>query len=91
MFSETCPHCRGRRIVREDKKLQITIEKGMKDQENIIFARESEQHPDTIPGDLIVTLKQNRHNFFHSRKGDDLSADFEINLKVYDNDPRKLC
>jgi DnaJ-class molecular chaperone len=58
------------------------IEKGMKDHENIVFPRESEQHPDMIPGDLIVTLKQNKHAFFHTRKDNDLFADFELNLKV---------
>lgn len=67
--------------MREDKKLQIIIERGMKDHQNIVFHRESEQHPDMIPGDLIVTLKQNKHKFFHSRKEDDLFADIEINLK----------
>jgi DnaJ-class molecular chaperone len=54
----------------------------MKDHENIVFPRESEQHPDMIPGDLIVTLKQNKHSFFHTRKDNDLFADFELNLKV---------
>ena len=68
--------------MREDKKIQIVIERGMRDNENIVFPRESEQHPDTIPGDLIVTLKQNKHAFYHSRRENDLYGDFELNLKV---------
>jgi len=81
IFSETCPHCRGRKIIREDKTLQITIERGMTDNQNIVFRKEAEQAPDTIPGDLIITLKQIKHKFFHQRKGDDLFSEFELNLK----------
>lgn len=81
VFSETCDHCRGRKVVKEDKKLRVDIEKGMKDGENIVFERESEQHPDTIPGDLIVHLKQNPHRLFHSRTGDDLHTNIQLNLK----------
>ena len=81
VFSETCEHCRGRKVVKEDKKLRIEIERGMKDGQNIVFDRESEQHPDMIPGDLVVNLKQNPHRLFHSRTGDDLHANIQLNLK----------
>ena len=81
VFSETCPHCKGRKVLKEDKKLRIEVEKGMKDGQNIIFERESEQHPDMIPGDLIVHLRQNPHRFFHTRTGDDLHANMNLNLK----------
>jgi len=81
IFSETCESCRGRRVIKEDKKLRIEIERGMRDGQNIVFERESEQHPDMIPGDLIVTLKQTPHSFFHSRSGDDLHANINLNFK----------
>jgi DnaJ-class molecular chaperone len=81
IFAETCEHCRGRKVVKEDKKLRIEVEKGMKDGQNIVFERESEQHPDTIPGDLVITVRQNPHRFFHSRFGDDLHAALQLNFK----------
>lgn len=81
IFKETCPHCKGRKVVREDKILKVEVEKGMKDGEKIVFPRESEQHPDLIPGDLIATLKQKKHYFFHTRLGDDLYANITLNLK----------
>lgn len=81
VFTETCEHCRGRKVVREDKKIRVDIERGMKDNQNIVFERESEQHPDMIPGDLVVTVKQSPHKFFHSRHGDHLYADINLNLK----------
>ncbi len=80
-FSQLCDVCRGRKIIKEDKKLRIEIEKGMRDGQTIIFERESEQHPDMIPGDLIIYLKQIPHHFFNERKGNDLYAKFELNLK----------
>lgn len=81
IFSETCDHCHGRRVVKEKKTLDVDIERGMRHDERIVFPRESEQHPDQTPGDLIVTLKQRPHRFFKSRTGNDLRADIELNLK----------
>ena len=81
VFKESCPICKGRRVIREDKVLQLEIEKGMKDKENIVFSKEAEQHPDLAPGDLIVTLKQKSHHFFRERKGNDLYANIRLNLK----------
>lgn len=81
IFSEVCPNCKGRQVIKETKAIKVVIEKGMRDNEEIIFPRESEQSPDTIPGDLIVTLKQKRHYFFNKREGNDLYAEMELNLK----------
>jgi DnaJ-related protein SCJ1 len=81
VFSETCDHCRGRRVIKEDKTLRVDIEKGMRDGQTIVFERESEQHPDTIPGDLIIHLRQHAHRFFHTRVADDLHANVPLNLK----------
>jgi DnaJ-class molecular chaperone len=81
VFSEKCDHCNGRKVVKETKNIEIEIEKGMRNKQNIVFARESEQYPGKIPGDLIVTLSQKKHKFFKKRHGDNLMADIELNLK----------
>lgn len=81
IFAEVCDVCRGRKVVKEDKTLRIEIEKGMPDGHNIVFPRESESHPDHSPGDLILTLRTNKHKFFESRIGNDLHAHMELNLK----------
>ena len=80
VFKETCPHCRGNRVIRENKALTVTIEKGMKNGEKIIFYREAEQHPDIVPGDIVVSLIQKPHTFFTERVGDDLYANISVNL-----------
>ena len=81
IFSETCPHCKGRKLVKIHKKLEITIEKGMRNNQNLVFKGEAEQSPDRLPGDLIMTLKENKHPFFKQRKNNDLYADIQLNLK----------
>ena len=81
IFSETCPHCKGRKLVKTHKKLELTIEKGMRNNQNIVFKGEAEQSPDRLPGDLIMTLKENKHPFFKKRKDNDLYADIQLNLK----------
>jgi DnaJ-class molecular chaperone len=52
-----CPHCKGRRLVNDNKHIEIEIEKGMANGETITFEREAEQVPDLAKGDLIFTLK----------------------------------
>ena len=81
IFSEVCPYCKGRKIVREKKELTLEIERGMENGQKIVFKGESEQAPDIIPGDLIITLKQRKHSFFKQRKRNDLYADIELNMK----------
>lgn len=38
-----CPHCSGKKVVREKKALLAVVERGMKDGSQIVFERESEQ------------------------------------------------
>lgn len=81
VFKEICPDCKGKKIVKTKKKLTLEIEKGMQNGQKIVFKGESEESPDTITGDLIVTLKQKKHEFFKQRKRNNLYADININLK----------
>lgn len=81
VFKETCPHCNGRRVNNIEQSFTVTVEKGMKHKEKIVFPREAEQHPDITPGDLIVNLIQRPHHFFIDRKDDDLYANLHLSLK----------
>jgi DnaJ-related protein SCJ1 len=75
-----CPKCRGRKVNRENKNLHVIIEKGMRDGQNIVFERESEQHPDYTPGDVIFTLRMQPHSRF-KRVGETLFYDCPLDLK----------
>jgi DnaJ-class molecular chaperone len=70
-------------VVEEKKRLVIPIEKGMKDGTQIKFAGEADQLPSHTPGDIIINLIENEHEFFQ-RDGDNLVIIKNINLsEVY--------
>lgn len=75
-----CPICGGRKVKMEEKTLDLVVERGMREGQEIVFERASEQSPDTTPGDVILTLKPRPHSRFH-RDGDDLRMNFTITLK----------
>jgi DnaJ-class molecular chaperone len=77
--SAKCPHCHGRKVVNDAKKLDISIEKGMKDGETIVFEREGEQVPGMIQGDVVFTIRQQANNRFR-RINDNLFIDVTISL-----------
>jgi DnaJ-class molecular chaperone len=75
-----CPHCQGRRLVNDNKLVEIEVEKGMAAGDTIVLEKEAEQVPDLAKGDLIFTIRQKKHNQF-SRVGDNLYMDLQITLE----------
>lgn len=75
-----CPICGGAKVQNEAKELEALIERGMGDGSELVFARASEQSPDTVPGDVILTLRQQPHSRFR-RQGNDLHYEQTISLK----------
>ena len=65
----------------QEQIFNIDIEKGMRNGQQIVLRGESEQSPDYRPGDLVIILKQEKHEFFHTRKDLDLYGDFKLTLK----------
>lgn len=51
----------------------------MADGDTVIFEREAEQIPDMIKGDVIFTIKQQKHSQF-KRVGNNLFYDMKISL-----------
>lgn len=78
--AHVCPICGGSKLQMEEKALDLVIERGMRDGHEISFARASEQAPDTIPGDVIVTLRTVPHQRF-KRQGNDLHMEQTITLR----------
>ncbi|KAL5019609.1 hypothetical protein ScPMuIL_002501 [Solemya velum] len=74
-----CKACQGRKIVKERKILEVHIDKGMKDGENIRFHGEGDQEPGLEPGDIIITLDEKEHSVFR-RQDRDLIMTMEIEL-----------
>ena len=74
-----CPICSGKKVKPEEKELEMTVERGMPDGFEIVFKRASEQSPETTPGDVIMTLKQQPHRTF-TRRGDNLHMTQALSL-----------
>jgi DnaJ-class molecular chaperone len=75
-----CPHCKGKRVVQENKGIKVQIERGMSSGDTIIMEKEAEQVPDMALGDLIFTIKQKPHSTF-KRVGNNLFIDITLTLE----------
>ncbi|KAG8925992.1 Type I HSP40 co-chaperone [Tulasnella sp. 419] len=76
---DRCKHCAGKKIVTDKKMLEVHIDKGMKGGQTITFAGESDQAPDTVPGDVVIVIEEKPHERF-KREGNNLTHDCEIDL-----------
>jgi len=76
---DKCKECRGKKVMKERKVLEVNIDKGMKNKQKITFTGESDEAPDTIPGDIIFEIQEKEHDIF-KRKGADLLITKTISL-----------
>ena len=74
-----CIGCKGNKCIQERKNIQIYIDKGVPDGHRYVIKGESDELPDTIPGDLIVEIQIEQNQLF-LRKGADLIFKMEVNL-----------
>ncbi|PWN39770.1 DnaJ-domain-containing protein [Ceraceosorus guamensis] len=77
---DRCRKCKGEKVVKEKKKLDLIIERGMHHGQRIVFKGENDQIPG-VPeaGDLIFTLQLQPHTSFEIR-GLDLHTKCHITL-----------
>lgn len=80
LAAERCPNCGGQKVLNSLKKLDVHIEPGMGVGSEIVFAGESEQSPDFLPGDIVFVLRVKNHPRF-KRTGNDLHTDIKITLR----------
>merc|ERR1719456_2162993 len=64
----------------ENSRIEVNIEKGMREGESLSFARMAEQKPNVIPGAVVFSLKTSKHPKFE-RRGDDLHMAMKISLR----------
>ncbi|XP_067943668.1 dnaJ homolog subfamily A member 1-like [Watersipora subatra] len=74
-----CKNCKGEKVVREKKILEVHIDPGMKDEQQITFSGEGDQGPDLEPGDVIFVLDEQEHPVF-KRARSDLHMNLELTL-----------
>jgi len=74
-----CKKCTGRKVTRERKILEVSVDKGMGDGQKITFSGEGDQEPGLEPGDIIIVLDEKEHATY-KRNGSDLIMKCDIGL-----------
>lgn len=74
-----CKSCKGKRMNKEKKVIEIVVDKGVPDQHKYSFNGESDEAPGIEAGDLIVIIETKEHSVY-SRKKADLIMTKKINL-----------
>ena len=76
---DKCPQCHGQKVVQEKKVLEVHIDKGMVNNQKIVFQGEADEAPGTVPGDIVFVVQEKEHPTF-KRKGPDLFLEKDITL-----------
>lgn len=76
---DRCKECKGAKVTKQKKTLEVFVNKGMKHGQRITFNGEGDQAPNTIPGDVVVVLQQQEHPVF-KRENDNLFMRKNISL-----------
>uniref|UniRef100_A0A0K2V6M1 DnaJ homolog subfamily A member 4like [Xiphosphorus maculatus] n=1 Tax=Lepeophtheirus salmonis TaxID=72036 RepID=A0A0K2V6M1_LEPSM len=74
-----CKKCNGKQTVKEEKVLEIEVEKGTNSSQQYLFQGEGDHLPSFEPSDIIIRLEALEHAYF-KRIGNDLSLKLEISL-----------
>lgn len=76
---DRCKKCKGKKVVDELKIMEVFIEKGMQNGEQVVLAGQADEVPGGEAGDVIIILSQKAHAVFE-RLGADLKADLNVTL-----------
>jgi DnaJ family protein A protein 2 len=76
---DKCKDCKGKKVSKEKKILQVYVDKGMRHGQKIVFSGESDEAPGQEPGDIIFVLIEKKHEVF-KRNGNDLYMEATIPL-----------
>ena len=77
---DPCPSCQGRGLVRQNRKIQVTVPQGVETGSKLRLSGQGERGGGGgEPGDLILTFKVKPHRFFR-RDGLDIHVTVPINV-----------
>lgn len=74
-----CKTCSGKKVVSEKKTLDVHIDRGMRNNQKIVFENEADEKPGVQAGDIIFILQEKPHTLFQ-RDGQNLIFEKKINL-----------
>ncbi|KAI9282648.1 hypothetical protein BY458DRAFT_496863 [Sporodiniella umbellata] len=78
-IKHVCPVCSGKKVARGNENYTVRIEKGMQNGKSITLEEESDEYPDTIPGNVVFVVNTAPHPTFE-RRGDNLYTIQHITL-----------
>lgn len=63
---DLCPNCQGKRLVEDKKLIEVNVDRGAYDNQRVVFEGEANDSPsaDSVPGDIIIVIKQKPHDVF---------------------------
>lgn len=76
-----CPTCRGRRFVEEQHAVEIAVEAGAADGQQLVKAAQGNEMPRRPRGDVVLTLRTKEHALFERGEGSDLAMAVNITLE----------
>lgn len=75
-----CDTCHGNKVTSKNHRLNVSIPKGTKNGDVIVFPGEANQHPGAKTGDVRIHVDVRPHPLFKRLKNDDLLIDQTISL-----------
>jgi len=76
---DKCKACKGKKVEKEKKILNVHIDPGMRHGQKIVFANEADELPGLEAGDIVFVVVEKKHAEF-IRKGNELYMEMTIPL-----------
>jgi DnaJ family protein A protein 2 len=76
---DKCKSCKGKKVNKDRKVLDVAVEKGMVNGQKIRFSGEADEAPNTVPGDVVFIVDEKPSDEF-KRKGADLIHSIDLTL-----------
>merc|ERR1719361_2613608 len=91
---DRCKACKGQKVTKETKLLEVNVDKGMREGQKITFRGEGDQEPNVEAGDVVIVLQEKPHELLKRIDNDlfmvhkltltEALCGFNINLKHLD-------
>lgn len=78
-MKDRCTQCKGKKVLPEKKLLEVHIDKGMKNGQQITFSGESDQVPGAVTGDVVIVVEEKPHERF-KRQENNLITEVDVDI-----------
>lgn len=78
--NDKCAKCNGKKVIQEEKIIEINVKPGTKNNQQFRFPNESDEYPGYIAGDIIFIIRTKEHPKFTRDPNDNLLCTKKIKL-----------